>query len=236
MRDHQLTGAVALAALLALAVTGCSDAGEWLSPSPTPSGPGTGTASGAPEAVDSALPGLPAPAQGRALLGELTVAEEGSMAGYSREEFPHWISEDGCTSRQRVLARDGEGVETDEDCQPVAGTWFSAFDGETLTEAADLDIDHIVPLAAAWRSGADAWDEDTRREFANDLRHPQLIAVSASSNRSKGDQTPADWRPVEGFWCSYGLAWTSVKHTYGLTVTEEEAEALGEMLDACPAP
>lgn len=218
---------------LGAALTGCEveqtgdpDSSPTVDVEPAPGGP-------APEA--GTLPGVPTPDEGRARLAELTVAEERPMTGYSREEFPHWLSEDGCTTRQRVLLRDGVGVETDENCQPVSGEWFSPFDNETVTSASEVDIDHMVPLANAWRSGADGWDEETRRAFANDLDNPQLIAVTAASNRSKGDQSPADWQPVEEYWCVYGLAWTATKHAYGLTVTEEEHEALTEMLDTCPA-
>lgn len=48
----------------------------------------------------------------------------------------------------------------------------------------------MVPLANAWRSGASAWTAGRRKEFANDLTRPQLVAVSAATNRSKGDQGP----------------------------------------------
>ncbi|WP_371129724.1 DUF1524 domain-containing protein [Streptomyces sp. 2231.1] len=58
-----------------------------------------------------------------------------------------------------------------------------AYDGKILTASGQLDIDHIVPLANGWRSGADEWTTAKRRQFANDLTDPQLIAVSASSNR-----------------------------------------------------
>ncbi|WP_443048573.1 hypothetical protein [Streptomyces sp. NBC_00272] len=52
-----------------------------------------------------------------------------------------------------------------------------------------------MPLANAWRLGADTWDTATRKAFANDLGNPQLIAVPAASNRSKGDQSPDRWSP-----------------------------------------
>jgi hypothetical protein len=73
-----------------------------------------------------------------------------------------------------------------------------------IGEAVDARIDHVVPLAEAWRSGAAAWNADQRERFANDLVDPQLIAVSASSNRSKGDQDPAEWKPPRRVtWCLY---------------------------------
>lgn len=171
----------------------------------------------------------------RTQLDELEVGEWASMRGYSRDRFSHWLTVDGCDVRQTVLARDGEDVETEgDDCRVTAGTWHSAFDGATLTDPADLDIDHMVPLANSWRTGAAEWDDDRRADFANDLDTPQLIAVSATSNRAKGDQDPSQWKPSErGYWCQYAHDWITVKHHWELRVTQEEKDALADMLDTC---
>ncbi|MEV4871369.1 GmrSD restriction endonuclease domain-containing protein [Streptomyces syringium] len=137
------------------------------------------------------LPELPTAAQAREMLGKLTVAAPRPMTGCSRAKFPHWAEQgERCNTRETVLERDGRGVKRDDQCRAVSGTWASLYDGKTLTSASQADIDHIVPLAAAWRSGADAWSSKRRRAFANDLTHPQLLTVSAASNRSKGDQRP----------------------------------------------
>jgi hypothetical protein len=204
----------------------------------TSAGPGndpeTGTGPGAGDAAGPPLPGLPGAAEARELLAGLTVAAPRPMTGYSRDHFPHWSSEDGCTVRQTVLRRDGRDVRVDEDCQPVSGTWLSAYDGVEFTEAGDLDIDHMVPLANAWRSGADTWTDEERETFANDLTHPQLIAVGARVNREKGDQSPDEWQPpAEDFHCVYARAWTAVKDVYALTITADERDRLGTMLDTC---
>ncbi|MDT0268284.1 HNH endonuclease family protein [Streptomyces sp. DSM 44915] len=180
------------------------------------------------------LPGLPDAASAREQLAALTEAEPESMDGYSRDHFPHWKSEDGCTVRQQVLQRDGEDVQVGDDCQPSSGTWLSLYDNVTVTEAGDVDIDHMVPLANAWRSGANEWTDDEREVFANDLIRPQLLAVTARSNREKGDQGPDTWVPeASEFHCVYGRAWTEVKHHYDLTVTAAERETLTELLDTC---
>ncbi|AHH97296.1 hypothetical protein BC739_008033 [Kutzneria viridogrisea] len=181
------------------------------------------------------LPPPPPAATARTELAELVIEPPHSMAGYSRSRFPHWSSQGGrCDTREVVLARDGQDVRTDAECRAVSGTWWSPYDGKTLTSASQLDIDHMVPLAAAWRSGADTWTTDRRKAFANDLVHSQLIAVSASSNRAKGDQTPDSWRPSNtAYWCEYSRAWTDVKHVYGLSITEPEYAALDLMLGFC---
>lgn len=142
--------------------------------------------------------------------------------------------EGNCTTRQVVLLRDGEDVETDDNCQPVSGSWYSAFDGETFTDAQDIDIDHMVALKEGWRSGAHAWSTEERQRFANDLDSSQLWAVSASSNRSKGDADPANWLPpLESAHCDYVVSWIEVKHVWNLSADPEEEAALREVLDGC---
>lgn len=170
-----------------------------------------------------------------AQLDELSVVTKtGSMSGYSREKFPHWRSAgSNCDVRDTVLKRDGKNVKT-SGCNVVAGSWTSLYDGKVLTSPAKVDIDHMVPLANAWRSGASKWSTDEREEFANDLDDPQLIAVSAGSNRSKGDQDPSTWKPTEASsWCAYAQDWIVVKSKWKLTVTAKEKTALRDMLEKC---
>ncbi|WP_424216730.1 HNH endonuclease family protein (plasmid) [Streptomyces sp. BI20] len=252
----------ALAVGVLLAVTGCGsdtsagrgdgDAKGANSPSPSASSPGSpsvgspsalnpssdsGSGSDGKPAAAELLPGMVSAKVARTQLAALTVAEPRSMAGYSRARFPHWAEQGAkCDTRETVLKRDGKDVRNDADCRAVSGTWVSLYDGQTITEAGKLDIDHMVPLAAAWRAGADKWDDSRRKAFANDLTNPQLLAVSAKTNRSKGDQTPDQWQPPSrDAWCVYGRAWTRVKSAYELTVTETERKTLTDMLDTCGA-
>lgn len=180
-------------------------------------------------------PDIPSTETAESQLASLPVEAEGPMTGYDREEFPHWSSVEGnCNTRETVLERDGEGVESGNDCYPTSGDWYSEYDGESFTVAGDLDIDHVVPLAEAWRSGADSWSETDREAFANDLEGPQLIAVSASSNRSKGDQDPSTWWPDESdYRCTYAKMWVSTKYRWGLALQSAEKSALTEQLAGC---
>ncbi|MER6305895.1 hypothetical protein [Streptomyces sp. NPDC001657] len=94
--------------------------------------------------------------------------------GTVARNFPHWIKQHGeCDTREVVLSRDGIDVQQDEECRAVSGTWFSAYDSRVFATSGQLDIDHIVPLANAWRSGAHEWATPRRRTFANDLVHAQ---------------------------------------------------------------
>jgi hypothetical protein len=168
------------------------------------------------------------------LLGQLTVASAGSMKGYSREHFPHWRDTGkNCDVRDSVLQRDGQDVKL-SGCNVVGGRWLSVYDNRTLSEPLQVDVDHMVPLANAWRSGAADWDDQRRGEFANDLTRPQLFAVSASSNRAKGDQDPSQWKPPNReYWCTYAEDWITVKHFWRLSVTTAEKATLTDMLETC---
>ncbi|MEU8762861.1 HNH endonuclease family protein [Streptomyces sp. NPDC048659] len=181
------------------------------------------------------LPEPPGADQVRAELDRLTIEAPHSMSGYSRDRFPHWIKQYGeCDTREVVLSRDGQGVTQDSACRAIEGTWTSLYDDKVIDTATKIDIDHIVPLANAWRSGADSWTTDKRKRFANDLDNPQLIAVSAASNRSKGDQSPDQWAPPSvDYWCTYSRAWTHIKSLYGLSITQPEKDKIIKMLDNC---
>ncbi|MGA1105524.1 MAG: helix-hairpin-helix domain-containing protein [Ilumatobacteraceae bacterium] len=205
---------------------------ESLPPSPstttvsTPAFTSTSTPSAAP---------APDPASG--LLGALTVAAEGSRNGYDRSLFSHWrdTNGSGCDARQDTLAEQVIGfpqVDLFDSCVIVEGDWYSIFDGVTHAGSpSELDIDHVVALAEAWDSGASNWDSATRRRFANDPAH--LVAVTASSNRSKGDSDLAEWRPLRSAWCVTATITAQVKAAYGLSVDRAEYDAIAEMLGTC---
>ncbi|MBD2899967.1 hypothetical protein amrb99_89640 [Actinomadura sp. RB99] len=218
MRRTGIT-ATALTATLATALTGTAL---------------TGTALLAP-AADAAPPPPPGASTAATHLAGLTVAPEGSESGYSRDKFPHWITQSGtCNTREVVLKRDGVNVTTDSSCAAVSGTWTSPYDGATWTQASDLDIDHMVPLAEAWRSGASSWTTARRQAFANDLDSSQLWAVTDNVNQAKGDKDPAEWTPpLASFDCMYARSWIDVKYRYGLTVDSAEKTALTRLLATC---
>ncbi|GFF34516.1 hypothetical protein IFM51744_02472 [Aspergillus udagawae] len=180
-------------------------------------------------------PGIPSAATAESELAALTVAAQGSQDGYSRSLFPHWISQGGtCNTREVVLARDGTNIVKDSSCQPTSGSWYSPYDGATWTQASDVDIDHVVPLANAWRSGASKWTTAQRQAFANDLTSPQLMAVTDNVNQAKGDAGPEAWKPpLTSYYCTYAKMWVRVKYVYSLTITSAEKSALVSMLDRC---
>jgi hypothetical protein len=185
--------------------------------------------------AEAAPTGIPSKATAQTYLNALTVAAEANAGTYDRDLFPHWITISGtCNTRETVLKRDGTNVVTSSACAATSGTWRSPYDGATWTAAADVDIDHVVPLAEAWRSGASAWTTSKRQSFANDLTRPQLIAVTDNVNQSKGDQDPSTWQPsVTSYRCTYAKMWIAVKHHWALKVQSTEKSSLQTMLNTC---
>lgn len=161
--------------------------------------------------------------------------------GYNRSLFRHWIDANGngCDTRQEVLIRQSlRKASRGPGCRVTRGRWVSAFDGVRTTNPSTFDIDHLVPLAEAWDSGAHAWDSATRQAFANDLGYAgSLIAVSASSNRSKSDKDPAEWLPPRTeYRCTYVTTWIAVKHRWSLSIDKRERNALRRSVKTCGNP
>ena len=214
-------------------------------PSPTGSSstasPSSGTWHVPTGTVDAATAG--------ALLGQLPVAAKGSLAGYDRGcgagagcvFGPAWadVDHDGCDQRNDVLHRDLTAIQVrpgTHDCVVVAGTLADPYTGTTVAfakaQASAVQIDHVVPLAAAWTQGAAAWSTRQREAFANDLGN--LVATEAGPNESKGDATADEWVPPNaGYGCAYARIIVTVKHHYALSVTAPEAAALRRLLAGC---
>ncbi len=167
------------------------------------------------------------------ILNSLPVSAEAG-AGYNRDLFRHWsdLDGDGCDTREEVLIE--ERISGDvRGCEVVNGMWFSIYDGKRTSDSSTFDIDHFVPLKEAWDSGAWRWDSNTRQRFANDRVYaPSLVAVTASSNRSKSDRDPADWLPQRER-CSYARSWVGVKFRWRLSVDSTEKRTLTQILQGC---
>jgi hypothetical protein len=207
------------------------------SPEPTPSSAPTESSSVA-TVSKTAVPAQEAEQGSRFefLLAALAIQSE-YPSGYDRDYFRHWIDSDrdGCNTRREVLIQESRiDVSISGNCD-VSGQWLSLFDGVTTTDPSSLDVDHMVPLKEAWDSGAYGWDSATRTAFANDLGYAHsLVAVTASSNRSKSDRDPAQWLPSnEAFLCSYTFRWMAVKYRWSLSIDRAEALQLGRLVSSC---
>jgi len=189
-----------------------------------------------PVGIDAVVTGQPVDALD--LLTTLPVEPE-FEDGYDRDLFRHWVDADGdgCDARQEVLMAESlTPVTLGAGCRVESGTWFSAFDGDTLTNPASIDINHTVPLKEAWQSGAHRWSPVRREEFANDLRDDRTLqAVSSGANRQQGERDPAVWLPNDrDAACQFVVDWVAIKATWELSVDEMERDAIEATLQGCP--
>ena len=149
----------------------------------------------------------------------------GIAVPYDRDLYDHWIDEDGdCqNARHEFLIENSTGPVTfnSKGCSVIHGRWNDPYTGMIFTNARDMDIDHMVPLAWAHAHGADQWSRELRKQFANDPVN--LFAVQASANRSKGAKGPLQWLPPsEGFRCQYVTRFQRVVQMYKLQYTAHE--------------
>nr|WP_237308072.1 HNH endonuclease family protein [Streptomyces sp. SAT1] len=204
----------------------------------TPAAAAAGHGAGAVPHQPVRAPGQTVSLPVRDALAQLPVREE-DRTGYQRSKFKHWVDadRDGCNTRAEVLKAEAvTAPEQGPKCRLTGGVWYSPYDDRYIEGPSGLDIDHLVPLAEAWDSGASAWTAAEREAYANDLGDPRdLIAVSAASNRSKADQDPSTWLPpAVGYRCTYVTDWIADKTRWSLDVDTAEQAALAQVLEDCP--
>lgn len=197
--------------------------------------------------IRPAAPGDPA----RALEALPVVDRVTEDSSYRRAAFGDgWadLDGDGCRTRDEVL------LSTVDKSQPyrirrqgrcradmVAGTWTDLYTGRGMTwtnlkdstQAQAMPVDHIVSLAAAYRYGAKAWNEQDRIAFANDELN--LTPTTAAINRVKADKDPASWTPPAAGRCAYATRYIAVKTRYQIPVDHQEKTSLQQLLRACPS-
>ena len=245
----------ALAAALTLTLSSCTAADELLDLLPEVEivleEPDVAATPDAPE------PGIPAPGSGSpadaldvaevdaalAALATLPVKGRAPMTGYERDEFGHgWIDVDrnGCDTRNDVLARDLVAIDRPAGCRVLSGVLDDPYTGRVIEFVRGegtsqlVQIDHVVPLANAWATGAQRFTEEERIAFANDPSN--LLAVDGATNAQKGAGDAATWLPPDrSFRCEYVARQVEVKARHGLWVTPPERDAIERVLDGCRA-
>ena len=179
----------------------------------------------------------------RATLTIETLAVKGRAAktGYDRSSFSHWRDPDrnGCDARNDTLRRDLTNLVIKSDsngCKVLGGVLADPYSGKNIDfvfGASLVDIDHVVALSNAWQTGAFQFTNEIRLQFANDPLN--LLAVSASLNRQKGDGDAATWLPpTKSYRCQYVARQIAVKKKYGLWLTKPEKVAMSTLLAKCP--
>lgn len=162
-------------------------------------------------------------------------AGNANYVSYDRALYGDWADADGdCQNTRHEMLQmlsTGNTQLTSDGCAVATGRWLDPYTGRIFTNARDLDIDHLVPLAWAHAHGGYAWDAATRAKFANDPVN--LFAVDAATNRAKGAQGPDTWLPPDAsFQCQYILRFERVVQSYGLVYDANEAAAISALRDA----
>lgn len=156
-------------------------------------------------------------------------ASDSPCIRYERALYPHWIDADGdgLNTRKEVLQRSNL-----ERTGPKVGKWFDPYTGTYFTAPESLQIDHVVALSEAHKSGAWEWSESRRKAFANDLGVPEnLLAVNGPVNEDKGDKDPAKWLPPDtSYWKKYVRQWLAIKVRWGLAMDSSEWQAVQGIL------
>lgn len=155
------------------------------------------------------------------------------------DHFGRWVNDptdDSCyNTRGLVLERDSQtpvSVSPNNHCKVEGGTWLDPYTNKKVKLAKEIQIDHIVPLKNAYNSGAFKWDQRTRCLYANYLGNDyHLLSVQGHENMSKGDRSPADYMPpLQEFRCTYLKIWLKVKLTWGLNMSDYEADGVAEAI------
>ncbi len=146
---------------------------------------------------------------------------------------------DGCNTRNETLEAQLEQVQLLRDnCRVDTGVLEDPYTGETVTfqrgkhSSERVQIDHVVALYNAWRTGAQDLSYDQRVALANDPLN--LQATQDWVNDEKMSSDASQWLPPdETYHCTYVSRQIAVKATYHLWVTEAEDAAMREVLAGC---
>jgi hypothetical protein len=176
-------------------------------------------------------------------LAKLAIRAAASSHGYSRDQFltgGSWNKWNACNTREKILARDLDEIAYDANgCTVTAGLLHDPYTGKTInftrgtTTSGAVQIDHVVALSDAWKTGAQNLDKSTRNQFANDDLN--LLAVDGPANMQKSDHNAAEWLPPnKPFRCPYIARQIAVKIKYLLWLTQAEHDAMLGTLQTCP--
>ena len=175
-------------------------------------------------------------------LDRLEVHEEVGSPRYKRGLFgTPWrdVDRNGCDTRNDILARDLTGERLDPDgCTVLTGTLRDPYTGHIIhftrgPHSTDVQIDHVVSLAEAWKLGAYKWSTARRTEYANDPL--VLLAVDGPENTRKSDKDVTEWLPPRKIYrCAFARRVVAIKVEWHLWITRAEKAKLAMVLSGCP--
>ncbi|CAL9514549.1 HNH endonuclease family protein [Streptomyces sp. enrichment culture] len=239
-------GAAVCAAVVLL--TGCEalDDAEAPAPGSAAGAAGNGRATSPLDNPDGTEPGLAPVTEGAdrdravALIEKVATKGRGPRTGYDRDEFGYaWMdtadgvpfARNGCDTRNDLLRLHGRNVEfrSGSDCVVVSMDLYDPYTGKDIAwkkaKAAEVQIDHVVPLSYSWQMGASRWPESKRRQLANDALN--LLPVEGRANSAKSDSGPASWLPPSrSIRCAYAVRFAQVAVKYEMPVTKADKEMM----------
>ena len=174
------------------------------------------------------------------ILEKLAIKPHYTETKYVRTNFySNWSTMGGCDMRNIILKRDLIDTKLDG-CIVLSGTLHDSYTGKTIDfvrgpgTSSAVQIDHIVALSNAWKTGAYLLDKEQRKAISQDPLN--LIAVDGPANQQKSDQDASEWLPPNiAFQCQYVARQISVKFKYVLWVTSTEKSAMSKVLKTCPS-
>jgi hypothetical protein len=215
----------------------------WMHVHSAPTPPPSQTSQQPPHAARS-TPGYD---QARTAAGRLPVKGWDLNSDFARYRFGEAWTDDvdvefghnGCNTRDDILRRDlTDLVVRPRTCFAQSGTLHDPYGSETIAFVRGPDssnavqIDHVVSLSDAWHKGARDWDDQRRRDFANDPRN--LLAVGGAFNFDKAFRDASSWLPPNPmFRCEFVARQVTVKTAYGLWVSGKEKQAMAGVLTGC---
>lgn len=154
-----------------------------------------------------------------------------TVLGYDRTAaFGTWAPlSDGCDTRTTAMAHAWQQAGAAVSCHIPYAAWDAApirdpYTGQPISPA-DVELDHLYPLAAAWDMGAYAWPHEKRLAFANDPAN--LIVTSSAANQAKSDMLPSEWLPPERrARCAYARQLADVAKHYALPLPAPDQRAM----------
>ena len=238
--NKSLVIVAAIVAALAAVLVGTSLAGTSVSTDLADTG---SSASATPSAFATVEPVPTSDSAALAVLATLPVKGRAPKTGYDREGSfgSAWqdVDQNGCDTRNDILARDLTVLVITGGCEVQSGTLIGPFTGLTIdfvrgqATSSLVQIDHLVALSNAWQTGAQQLSQEQRVALANDPIN--LLAVDGVTNSRKGDGDAATWLPpLKSYRCTYVTRQISVKATYALWVTAAERDAMTRILSDCP--
>lgn len=116
-------------------------------------------------------------------------------------------------------------------CEVRTGEWFDEYTGKVFTVAAQIDLDHIIPLRYAHNIGGDRWPAGKKVAFANDPMN--LLLSERREIRRKAERGPSRYLPRDEYQCAYARQWLAIAEKYELRLVNRDRNKITVLLRDC---